>query len=482
MRKMLLIIPLFVLILAGGCAKRITDAPKATSTPTPIPTDTPTPTPEPRVTPTLAPAYKGSEGVMKIELTTADKRGIDTKDVWKKASLSVSHFDEATGEYVQDESYDCEYKGRGNSTWQYNKKPFNVRFDEKVPLLGMASGKHFCFIANWLDRTALRNYLTYSIANMFTALNYSDDGEYLNTGFMWSPDADYAEVYINGKYAGLYLVTESLRLAENRLELVEQNAEGTIPINERGLLFEMSTDGRSFETVKYLDRIHNSKGFIPYNVKDPDYLQDLTADEQKYVQDYIASVEDIIFAPKSDEAWDKICETIDITSFADFWLVQAIAANGEPEHPKSIFMYKNNDSSDFDAPRADANNGKLYAGPVWDFDWDTYTFAHSGKDFPTDTFYYDALFQYEEFRDKVRERFALIKEQLTDDARDLIKTTADRISQSVANDDKLYAWRTRSGRQVNSDSLFAFSTSVYRLQSYLKLRVNTIEKQLEDME
>ncbi len=482
MRRFLLIMALLFLISAAGCTKQPNKAPATTHTPTSVPTDTPTPTDEPSNTPTPAPAYKGSEGVMKIELTTADKKGIDTKEVWKKASLTVSHFDAAAGEYVQDESYDCEYKGRGNSTWNYNKKPFNVRFDEKEPLLGMAPGKHFCFIANWLDRTAMRNYLTYSIANMFTALNYSADGEYLNTGFMWSPDADYAEVYINGKYAGLFLVTESIRLAENRLELVEQDADNSVPINERGLLFELSTDGRSFETLKYLDRIRNSKGFIPYSVKDPDYTEELTAEEKKYVQDYIALVEDIIFAPKSDEAWDKICETIDITSFADFWLVQAIAANAEPEHPKSIFMYKNNDSSDFDAPRADANNGKLYAGPVWDFDWDTYTFAHSGKDFPTDTFYYDALFQYEEFRNKVRERFQLIKERLTDDALELIQTTADRISQSVANDDKLYAWRTRSGRQVNSDSLFAFSTSVYRLQSYLKLRVNTIEKQLEAME
>lgn len=477
MKKIILLILLQVILLPGGCAKRVPDATQA-PTLTPSPTAEPTATQKPTATPKPAAVYKGSAGVKKIDLVTTDGRGVDTQEIWKSATIRVSSFDETANEYIEEASYECEYKGRGNSTWKYPKKPFNVKFEEKTALLGMKKGKRFSFIANWLDRTAMRNYLTYSIANMFTDLNYSEDGEYLNTGFKWSPSAEFAEVYVNGIYSGLYLVTESIRIADNRLELVEQNDEGTLPISERGLLFELSTDGRSFETTKYLDRIANSKGFIPYNVKHPDYSKDLTEQERKYVQEFIASVEDIIFAPKSPEAWEKICETIDITSFADFWLVQAIAANAEPLHPKSIFMYKNNDSPDLDAPDADANKGKLYAGPVWDFDWDTYTASHATKQFPENSFYYDALFQYEEFTAKVLERFELIKKRLEDDVPALISETSDRISKSVANDDLLYPWRTRTGRNVNSDSQFAFSTSIFKLQSYMRLRVNAIEKQL----
>ena len=474
MKKTVFIATLFMFLSAclylGGCSNNS----KTTAVPTAEITETPpvlTDTPQPTATP-----LPSLNSVARIELTTSDKKGIDTRDFWKKGTLRVGTWDSVKEQFSEMTEYECEYKGRGNSTWNYKKKPFTVKFPEKVPLLGLEKGKKFCFVANWLDRSAIRNSVTYYIANLFTALNYSD--EYLNTGWKWSPSCDYADVYIDGQYAGIYLIADKIQIAGNRLELVEQNEEGTLPITERGLLFEMSTDGRNWETSEYLDRIKNSKGFIPYNVKEPDYLEDLTPAEQQQVRDFIDEVEDIIFAPKSDAAWEKICETLDITSFADFWIVQALASNGEPEHPKSIFMYKNNDSPDLDAKNADANGGKLYAGPVWDFDWGTYGVYAAGLEFPTDTFYYGALFEYEEFRKKVAERFELIKPALTDDVPRYIDELTEKIAPSIATDDRLYPWRTRSGNRVNYDSFYAYSTSIVQFKSYLRQRVTAVEKQI----
>jgi hypothetical protein len=52
----------------------------------------------------------------------------------------------------------------------------------------------------------------------------------------------------------------------------------------------------------------------------------------------------------------EYADYIDIDTYIDWWLVHELAFNGEPNHPKSTYMHKD-------------RNGKLKAGPVWDFDW-----------------------------------------------------------------------------------------------------------------
>ncbi|MCR5822920.1 MAG: CotH kinase family protein [Lachnospiraceae bacterium] len=459
-----------------------TGIPKVTSTPKP--TSAPKPTATPKSEKTTVSKYKSSS-VPRIELVTADRRGVTTRDEWKKGVLKISFYSESEKTYVLDEEIECEYKGRGNSTWAYSKKPFNVKFEEKVSLLGMEKGKRYSFIANWLDRSAMRNYVTYNIADLFTGKNYDlkdrKKANYTGAGWMWSPDAEYAELYIDGKYAGLYLLTESIKIGDNRLDLVKQDKENPISIENRGLLFELSIDGANFWTEEYIDRIINSRGRLPYNVKEPDFWEDLTEDERNWAKDYIGKVEDIIFAKPSKTAWEKICETIDITSFADYWIVQAIAGNAEPEHPKSVFMYKNNDDPGLEAANADKNNGKLYAGPAWDFDWDTYNKKHVLSKFPTETVYYSALFEYGEFCDLVKKRWEFVKPRLENEIIPLVDKMADELSAAVSNDDSLYPWRRRSGNNVNYDSGYSFSVSAENMKVYLKKRIDVIDGQIKDL-
>lgn len=417
--------------------------------------------------------------IARIELNTGNKQAINTKEQWRHADLQVISQNSEIEDSLEVNKYKCEYKGHGNTTWNFPKKPFIIKFDEKTPLLGMADAKKFVFIANYIDRSAIRNSLTYYIANLFTELNHSISGEYLNTGWMWSPSFRYADVYINGQYAGLYLVTEKISISDNHLKLVEQSKNGTLPIMERGLLFELSLNSYNWETTRYIDQIKNTKGVLPYNVKEPDYKDDLTEEEQLQVRDYISSVEDTIFAPKSDEAWKQICKTIDITSFADYWIVQAIAINHEIGQPKSVFMYKNNTSPELDEKNADMNGGKLYAGPVWDFDWGTYKIASAGAKYTTSALYYSMLFEYEEFKKKVAERFELIKPALLNDIPQYIDECYNLLAPSVADDDNLFPWETRSG--INPDSTYTYSDDINQFKEYMLQRVTALEKQINAM-
>ncbi|MCR5781976.1 MAG: CotH kinase family protein, partial [Clostridia bacterium] len=56
-------------------------------------------------------------------------------------------------------------KGRGNSTWTWAKKPFNIKLNKKAWLFGMAKSKKWCLIACYIDNTLLRNDMVSDLAN-----------------------------------------------------------------------------------------------------------------------------------------------------------------------------------------------------------------------------------------------------------------------------------------------------------------------------
>lgn len=60
-------------------------------------------------------------------------------------------------------------KGRGNSTWNYPKKPYQIKLADKADLLetGEAPESTWVLLANYCDETLLHNTLTYALAQDF---------------------------------------------------------------------------------------------------------------------------------------------------------------------------------------------------------------------------------------------------------------------------------------------------------------------------
>ena len=52
-------------------------------------------------------------------------------------------------------------KGRGNSTWALPQKPYRLKFNEKVSLLDEPADKSWVLLANYYDKTQLRNQLAF---------------------------------------------------------------------------------------------------------------------------------------------------------------------------------------------------------------------------------------------------------------------------------------------------------------------------------
>ena len=148
------------------------------------------------------------KGVVTIHIDQINPQEEIMKDTKRKARMQIINSDFST--YDPNELYDglIEIEGRGNSTWNFPKKPYNIdlinEFGEEnsKSLLGMPADAEWCLIANYSDKSLLRIPLAYFLAGMI--------------GMEYTPRLRFAEVYLNGNYEGLYCLCEKIKRANNR--------------------------------------------------------------------------------------------------------------------------------------------------------------------------------------------------------------------------------------------------------------------------
>ena len=244
---------------------------------------------------------------------------------------------------------------RGNVTQQMPKKAFAVKLYKKSGVLNMPAHKRWVLLANWKDRTLMRNEVAFEIAKAFKTA-------YPNDGMAWNPSGQHVELVYNGVYVGNYYLCEQIKIDGNRLDINEPYDAGDNPAAPADCGILMESDDGYDEAWQFTTRCR-----IPFLFKD-----DGTADMLTYASTLVQGIEDNL-NKNTTAGFTAAYETMDITSFVDFLLVQDLMMNSEMKHPKSCYSY--------------INNGKLYAGPVWDFDWNT---------LPTSTSYSEEDYSYTE--------------------------------------------------------------------------------------
>lgn len=226
---------------------------------------------------------------------------------------------------------------RGNVTQQMPKKPFAVKLDKKHGMLGMPAHKRWVLLANWKDRTLMRNAVAFGIADVFQNT--------LSGGMEWNPSGQFVELVYNGVHVGTYYLCEQIKIDGNRLDINEPLDEEDNPYTGDPEVFGylMESDDGYDEAWQF-----TTANYVPFLLKD-----DANADMLTYAQNFVRGIEDQLYNGSYSAAYEKM----DLASFVDFWLIQELMMNSETSHPKSCYSY--------------INNGKMYAGPLWDFDWNT---------------------------------------------------------------------------------------------------------------
>lgn len=201
---------------------------------------------------------------------------------------------------------------RGYSTRLPDKKPYNLKLTDQSRLLGMPKSKKWTLLANAYDESNLKNKMVLDFAR--------------STKVEGTPESRYVNLYIDGEYSGLYLLCER--------------------INDLGTLDEC--EGQVLVTASFPER-EGSGGFFT------------TAGGRSFE---LKNTEDV-----DDEKWDAACRILqnaetalsegnpygyaDLESWCRHYLIEEIFGNSD-----IASLYYHIDTSD----------GRIYAGPAWDYD------------------------------------------------------------------------------------------------------------------
>ena len=331
-------------------------------------------------------------------------------------------------------------KGRGNSTWSRPKKPYALKLNGKKSVLGMNEDKRWNLLANYIDRTMLRNATAFEIARQ--------------TGLAWTPSGKFVELILNGEHKGNYYICEHIKLAKNRVnitEMKETDIEGEAVTG--GYITEITTDDvQEFTTETY---------HFPVNIKEPD--EDVIQPEQiAYLEGYFNTLERILKGLEPGDYRDYI----DIDSFIDWWLVFELTMNHEPNNPKSCYMYKD-------------RGGKIFAGPVWDFDWGTFLPSRKNQYIIKGALYYVELFNDHYFVSRLKEKWAAYMES---GAFEGIDDFIDATAASLVHSDVLNFAMWESDQTINGDEHDAYDVAVGKVKSSFLAKYAWLNTQITNME
>ena len=317
-------------------------------------------------------------GLPQLFVSTPNNVEITSKDKWiDNAHMSLSYAENADWSF----SSSMSIRGRGNTTWGAAKKPYAIKLDSKQGIMGMPSHKRWVLIANYFDNSFLKNHMAFYLSEKF-GMDYTVRGKFV-------------DLFINGKYKGLYWLGEDIKVDPNRVN-INDGYKGMSDSKDKDFLVEMDT--HFDEPVKFMTPNRE----LPYMIKNDDYMVNnngaMTTGGQARLarfQEKIENLEKLLYsnyvgknntinAPAPDERYSNI---IDVESWAKFWMINEIMDNGELQHPKSCYFTYQNDINRFKA------------GPVWDFDWS----SKKNKTYSLrDYIYYDALFKSPLFQAAVR--------------------------------------------------------------------------------
>ncbi len=260
----------------------------------------------------------------------------------------------------------CSIRTRGNSSRLWPKKPVNIKLSDDLSVLGMKAHDHWCLVASQFDKSMMRNAFTYQLANEIQE-HFTDEAGTENTlgkGLVYNPHGETVEVVMNGIHVGTYFLCEHVKINKNRLDLKHKKVDKVLEkkadakVADCGFLFEMSSDEDNI--------IRTTRRQVPITFKDADEITtSLTTEIMAYINDFDENLyQGAICIDRNDqttarEYFDKAYEKLDINSMIDWWIINELAMNDEMQWPKSAFAYKDGD-------------GKFFAGPVWDFDYQTY--------------------------------------------------------------------------------------------------------------
>lgn len=260
----------------------------------------------------------------------------------------------------------CRIRGRGNDSWNADKKSYNLSFGHGVELLGMDSADNYVLLAGYRDNSLLAYKLTSDMVR--------------EVGMAYAPENCFVQLYIDSSYMGMYCLTQKIEIGKTRFDLADMKAltrkmnrwsldsyerkewksettsakriwfelDHTPPDVSGGYILEM--DKADYDPVK--SRFVSDRN-LSLTLRSMPYA---SLEQVTYIADYWQDFEDALYAEDGfNERGNHYSEYIDMESFADQWLFYEL--NMENSLGSSIYFYKDSDLT---------GDGFLHASYPWD--------------------------------------------------------------------------------------------------------------------
>ena len=268
---------------------------------------------------------------------------------------------------------------RGSSSQTLPKKQYGLTTlltdnvsNNNVSLLGMPSENDWILNGMGYEPSLIRDYLFYNLARQM--------GEYASRTV-------YCEVVVNGDYVGLYVFQEKIKPDSNRVNILKiTSTDNSLP-NVSGGYITKSDKTTGNDPVAWTMLSYAWTTDFIHEYPDPSIV---TSQQSTYIQSQFTNLETTAHNNNTSVS-NGFPSVIDIPSFVDFMLLNELGSNADG-YQFSTYFHKD-------------RNGKLRAGPIWDFNltlgndlflwgfdrshYDVWQFADGGNDgarFWTDLF------------------------------------------------------------------------------------------------
>ena len=384
-----------------------------------------------------------------IRIKTKNSAPILDKKNYVDGTITISDPEKLYSD-VAEFSAEMGIRGRGNSTWSFPKKPWKVKLKEKASLLGMPADKEWALLANYADRTLVRNIVAMKLSEI--------------CGFSWIPRMHSVEVYLNGKYQGVYTLCEHKKVSSDRVDIdvVGEDVTGGDAITGG---YYLEIEEQQDETTCWW----TSMG-VPMMFSDP---EEPNSEQLAYVKGLFESFEQALWA-KDHSQTSGYPKYIDVDSFVDYYIVQELTKNIDGNLRKSSFITKE-------------RGKKMEMYHLWDFDLTLgncgYFWGNVGNG-PENFWikldkWYPHLFADPAFVDKVQKRWNELKPEF-DKIPEFIDEQTFYLAKAQERNFKVWSiWE--SVDWVYFPSLGSYEKEVEYLKDFYTKRLEWLDRELNEL-
>ncbi len=367
---------------------------------------------------------------------------------------------------------------RGSYSASLPQKPYGIETRDSngnnfdVSLLGMPAENDWILLANYNDKSFMRNTLAF---DLFRKMGH------------YAPRTQLCEVLVNGQYQGIYVFTEKIKRDKGRVNIAN--------LKTTDISGDDVTGGYIFK-VDYYDSSNSWKsnyspidhpGKSVYFVYHDPKPTELVYQQKSYLKDFVNSFETTLYSNNFANPATGYQAWIDVQSFIDYFIVSEVSRNVDA-FKKSEYFYKDKNSKD----------GRLHAGPVWDFDWawkniwDCYMFSQTDgsgwsymlndcNPWPTSPGWMVRLLQDPNFANALNQRYFELRNSYL--SLNYINHYIDSVKTLVAEAQvRHYSQWPILGQNVGAPEVDAipnsYSGEVEKLRTWITTRINWLDKNM----